>query len=238
MNRPASDRPHAGIELLLSFEREIAPQPASVRTRAIERARASLPRSHWEEWSGYQPRHRVGPIGKAAALVAILSATSAAAFYAGYLRGERQSGTHAVPVVRTPSLSSAARRVLPVPSAGAPTAVDESPPPEPPRPTTKARTHATSVQGSESYALEVRVLQPAQKAVASRNFGAALTAIGEHQHRFPRGKLAEEREALRIRCLVGLGRRAEAERAGAAFRRRFPRSALVGRLDQMLGTPP
>jgi hypothetical protein len=48
--------------------------------------------------------------------------------------------------------------------------------------------------------------------------------------------LSEEREALRVKALVGLGRIAEAKRAGAAFRKRFPRSALLGRMDELLGT--
>jgi hypothetical protein len=88
----------------------------------------------------------------------------------------------------------------------------------------------------EAYALELRVLQPARQAVAQRDFGRALGAIADHQRRFPAGKLTEEREALRVKALLGLGRTAEAERAGAAFRARFPRSALLGRIDDMLGS--
>jgi hypothetical protein len=48
--------------------------------------------------------------------------------------------------------------------------------------------------------------------------------------------LSEEREALRVKALLGLGRTAEAQRAGAAFRASFPRSALLGRIEEMLGS--
>ena len=82
--------------------------------------------------------------------------------------------------------------------------------------------------------MELRVLQPAQRAVARKDFASALAAISNHQRRFPSGRLAEEREALRVKALLGLGRAAEAERAGVAFGTRFPKSALVGRIDEML----
>ena len=84
--------------------------------------------------------------------------------------------------------------------------------------------------------MELRVLRPAQRAVARGEFASALAAVAEHRRRFPSGRLAEEREALRVKALLGLGRSVEAEQAGAAFHKRFPRSALDGRIDEMLGT--
>ncbi len=84
--------------------------------------------------------------------------------------------------------------------------------------------------------MELRVLQPAQQAVNRQDYASALGAIAEHQRRFPSGRLAEEREALRVKALLGLGRTAEAERAGVAFGERFPQSALRGRINRMLRT--
>ncbi|MGE5784853.1 MAG: hypothetical protein ACM3ZE_09680, partial [Myxococcales bacterium] len=95
---------------------------------------------------------------------------------------------------------------------------------------------AASGVNSESFAAELQVLQPARQAVARGEHSSALGIIAEHQRLFPHGVLTEEREALRVKALVGLGRATEAERAGAAFRKRFPRSALVGRIDSLLGT--
>jgi outer membrane protein assembly factor BamD (BamD/ComL family) len=70
------------------------------------------------------------------------------------------------------------------------------------------------------------MLKPAQRAVGQGDYSAALKAIARHRRRFPRGVLAEEREALRVKALRGLGRTAEARGAADSFRRRFPHSAL------------
>jgi len=56
--------------------------------------------------------------------------------------------------------------------------------------------------------------------------------IAEHARRFPNGRLAEEREALRVRSLADSGRMADARRAVAAFGARFPRSVLLPRLQE------
>lgn len=83
---------------------------------------------------------------------------------------------------------------------------------------------------------ELRLLAPAREAVARGDFRAALGAISEHARRFREGRLVEEREALRVRALAGLGNVKEARAASAEFRRRFPRSALLpavgGSLDE------
>jgi outer membrane protein assembly factor BamD (BamD/ComL family) len=86
----------------------------------------------------------------------------------------------------------------------------------------------------ESYAAELRLLQGAQSDYTSQDFPDALVLLAEHARRFPEGRLAEEREALRIRSLEGAGRSDEARHALSAFGRRFPRSALLPRLQQQL----
>jgi hypothetical protein len=55
--------------------------------------------------------------------------------------------------------------------------------------------------------------------------------VARHAHRFPNGRLSEEREAFRIRSLVGSGQTDEGRRAVTAFARRFPRSVLLPRLQ-------
>jgi TolA-binding protein len=89
---------------------------------------------------------------------------------------------------------------------------------------------------SEAYALELPILQPALDAVANQDYLAALAAIAAHQRKFPSGHLAEEREGLRVKALVGLGHMSEAARAGTTFCERFPHSALLGQIQEMLGT--
>jgi hypothetical protein len=85
---------------------------------------------------------------------------------------------------------------------------------------------------ARQYALELAVLEPARSAVARGDYAGALAAVTQHQREFPSGLLAEERSALRVRALWGMGRIAEADAAAAAFRQRYPRSALLAWMRQ------
>jgi hypothetical protein len=98
--------------------------------------------------------------------------------------------------------------------------------PTPPRP---PRSPATA---HESYAAERGLLQRAQVAYARHDLPAALVLVAEHARRFPSGRLAEEREALRVRSLAASGRAGAARRAVSAFAARFPRSVLLPRLQR------
>ena len=91
---------------------------------------------------------------------------------------------------------------------------------------------------AETYALELKVLQPARAAVARGDFAAALSAIAEHEHRFAAGQLTEEREALRVQSLMGLHRTDEARRAAVTFRKHFPNSVLLSRMKSALQASP
>jgi hypothetical protein len=236
MSRVSLNAQHPQIELLFAVERDIVVGPDEVRERAMRRARALLPRKPWVRPVSHWPSPRRLGIGKVAAAAVMLSTLCAVAFYAGY-QAKNQAEPEAAPAkpsVVVPPVSSAPPVTSPVgssPPAKPPPAISE------PRPA-KAK-HIVSekpVTESEAYAMELRVLKPAQGAVAHGDFVAALAAVAEHRRQFPSGRLAEEREALRVRALLGLGRGTEAQRAGAAFRKRFPRSALRGRMDEMLGT--
>ncbi|HVV52381.1 MAG TPA: hypothetical protein VHO06_22130, partial [Polyangia bacterium] len=105
---------------------------------------------------------------------------------------------------------------------------------QPAAPVSSARTLRPhrSITPQESYAAELELLQRAQSEYASRDFADALVLVAEHGRRFPNGRLAEEREALRVRSLARAGRGDEARRALAAFARRFPRSVLLSRLQE------
>jgi hypothetical protein len=64
---------------------------------------------------------------------------------------------------------------------------------------------------------ELRLLRQARAAVAREDYAAALPPIADHVRRFRDGRLVEEREALRVKALAGLGRTDDAQRAAAAF---------------------
>jgi hypothetical protein len=78
----------------------------------------------------------------------------------------------------------------------------------------------------------LQLLRRARGAVARQDFAAALVSIGEHTRRFKDGRLTEEREALRVKALAGLGRTEETRHAANAFEARFSRSVLLHAVDQ------
>jgi hypothetical protein len=221
-----------GIESLLKAESVLVPEPEAVRRRVLGRARAAvagglLPGRAAEA----RPWHSFS-LGKAAAAVLLLGALTAAAYELGYRRSKVSSPQVAPAPAPVPA-------TMPAPAAATPA---ESPPevvPPPARRPSKSRpSPASAAVDVDAYASELRLLRPAQMALGQSNFASALALVDEHQRRFPSGHLAEEREALRVKVLLGLDRREDARRAAAAFRARFPNSALLARIQAMLGTDP
>jgi hypothetical protein len=127
----------------------------------------------------------------------------------------------------------------PTPNAEARTAPSEIVPDASERLTVEAKPRRSPASdANDAEALELGLLQRARGAVARGEFATALDTISEHQRRFPAGRLREEREALRIKALAGLGRNDEARRAAERFRERFPRSVLSGRIEETVRTRP
>lgn len=212
-------------ERLLAKEREFPPAPAELRARAMARARASLGLGTVRPLR--RSLHRRPTLLIAASLALAFAAVSFAAWYDGDPRG-----TNPTPASGT---SQPAGKLATDPPGTPPSEVEaeevrNEPSPEPrkleePTPPSR-RTPAEDATG-----LELAVLQRARAAVAKQEFSAALELIADHQRRFPRGKLREEREALRVKALAGLGRTDEAQRAAERFRERFPNSVLSPRIE-------
>jgi hypothetical protein len=199
------------VRSLLELERQIAPLPDSTRDRFIMRARAALvalgdirP----------PPRRTVRLFPWVAAVVGMVCLGSAAGGFAAYRW-----------CFRRPELAVRAERPahprLPAPEASAAgtTAAEVLP---------QALLLGIPVQATDArQAEEMGLLEQARVAVSRDDFAGALGPLAAHARRFKHGRLAEEREALRIRALAGLGRRDELRRAAADFRVHFPRSLLV-----------
>jgi hypothetical protein len=140
----------------------------------------------------------------------------------------------APPAVTAPaevSSGGSAPIALPVADAPAPAThqnVDDSAPAS--RPSASA--------SRESGPDEVQLLVRARQANARGDYNAVLVLVDEHERTYPAGRLTEEREVLRVKALVALGRLDQARRAGAKFHRRFPRSVLLRKVDEMLASPP
>ncbi len=86
------------------------------------------------------------------------------------------------------------------------------------------------VESAPSLADETRLLEAAQRELASGRAASALSLLDKHRQRFPNAALAEERSAARVLTLCALGRTEEARRAAWAFLAVAPTSPLVPRL--------
>ena len=226
--------PSARVEELLKAERALVTQPQASRVRLLQRAKATLRQPLARE--PRLARYRTLLSGAAAALTVI-------AFGAAVDQSWRR--WH-------PSQPSA---VAPAPTAtpGATSVGEESAPLDPPaRPpmeptgiepaaaTATARTagaRPSRTTREDDVVDEVRLLERARQSLARREFSSALTALANHERRFPAGRLAEEREALKVTAWLGLGRRDEAQRVADEFRKRFAHSVLLPRMDALVNSP-
>ena len=214
------------VRALLEQERVILPVSASQRARATARARAALaaPVVPTSARSGVAPRTRWAA---AAAAVLVASAAVAAAAY--------EIRTRFAPApVTGPAAAPSAPAVVAI--APASSSAEVAVPAPPPRRLPRSRRHRghRRTRLVQSFVL----LGQARAAVARGDFAAALSPIAEHARRFKNGRLVEEREALRVKVLVGLGRGEEARHAAADFRARFPRSVLLPAVSQMPSSRP
>lgn len=125
----------------------------------------------------------------------------------------------AAPLVATPA------RVEPPPPVG-----ETRSAPSEPRPEARASASSARVEPPPSLAEETRVLEAAQRELASGRPRSALSLLDEHAKRFPSGALGEERTAARVLSLCALGRTEEARRTATAFLEGSPRSPLIPRL--------
>ena len=226
MSRPQPPLP-PGIRALLDHERVVPPLPATARARAVVRARAALV-------AGAGRRPMPVPASRtwwaAAAAVCILGIAAGAAAYqirARLAPGPAPGDRPAVPVARAAKeIATPALPPLPAPAAAV---VPPAPAPVLARP---------ALSRADAARAELRLLRQARAAVAREDYADALPPIAAHARLFKDGRLAEEREALRVKALVGVGRTAEARRAAAAFRARFPRSVLLPAISQMPASEP
>jgi hypothetical protein len=199
---------------LLDRERKISVLPAAARARMLSRARAALAAG-----VATQPIASRAPSAfrwaAAAGLACVATVAAGAAVYS--------VGFRARPVAPLGAAAPPAESPAPYWSAGDELIVNLLPPP-----VLNARRTRTAVPA------ELRLLQQARAAVAREDFVLALQLLAEHARRFKAGRLVEEREALRVKSLVGLGRRGAARRSAADFEANFPRSPLLPSVSDML----
>jgi hypothetical protein len=214
----------SGLEEVLVCGKTIGRVPDVVRARALARARAIVAAADANPREPVRVARRRGftIAWAAAAALIVVTAGAVAALRSHARRGQDAapaSSPRALPTVEVPALDS---------PPASPTAAPQG------TLTSKPQRPGRSASAQESYAAELRLLQRAQVAYASHDFADVLALVAEHGRRFPNGRLAEEREALRVRALASSGRADEARRAAGAFTDRFPRSVFLPRLGREL----
>jgi hypothetical protein len=222
------------VEDLVAHERVPPALPEDVRARLVSRAEAAILEGTPETQRATRPRAGQSiAVGKAAVAVA---AGIAAAIY--LFAGSAPSPPVAkAPVSAKPPASAPPEPTSPTISGSDPAPVAPSAHARPVEtPVTSARPTVTSRQ--EGSPEEIQLLSRARQADARRDYPRVLSVLSEHERNFPSGRLAEEREVLRVKALVGLGRTDQARRTAARFRRQFPRSVLLHRVDEMLASRP
>jgi hypothetical protein len=216
------------LEALLAPHRTVLPIAPFVEARAIARAVAAarLPEP-------VAARVPVAPRWVFAAAAGAVLTLGAAAYAARAWIGVASS-----PVL-TPAPIASPRASEPVVGAVvAATADTEEPSTIPPReapPRRRVAGKVNAVTGRPTNA-ELQLLRAARQHVTRADFAGALAVIAEHVRRFRNGILVEEREALRVKSLAGLGRHEEARRAASQFHARFPHSVFLATFERMKET--
>ena len=221
----------AAIEALLVHERVPPVQPEVTRARAFARARAAPGEPGTAALSPRGAGPRVRRLLFAAAAGLALVAGVAAAFQVM----RRPSSSRPAPPATTDSPAPSAP-----PAIGAPSTEPEAAEPTDVRsPLAVARTRRTIPSGKhEGGPEEIQLLSRARASDVRGDYPDVLAILAEHERSHPAGRLTEEREVLRVKALVALGRGSEARRAGASFRRQFPRSVLLRTVDEILASLP
>jgi len=205
MSRWSEELP-ADLRSVLEEGRSVDDLPAATRARAVARARAVL--NAWPQDRESVRSARGGFSLRWAAAVAIFSLAAVTGVAAAYQIGIRQQP--AVQAVRAPVAPRAVARPDPVEQ------LEPAAPSAPPAPSP-----------SDEARAERHLLKRARAEVSRGDAARALALLSEHARRFKNGRLVEEREALRVKALAGLGRIDDAQTAACDFQARFPRSPLL-----------
>lgn len=142
-------------------------------------------------------------------------------------------------------------RSSPVPSARVPTVRVEpsaAPPPtsapvDPPvrveaLPTVAVKPVEARPPSIDTLAEERTLLEAARTSLLRRDATSALAMLDQHAAKHPKGRLVEEREAMRVQALAMAGRTDEARARAETFQRAYPDSLLLPSVKAAVrGTP-
>jgi len=224
-------------EALLVHERAVPSQPEMVRARALARAREALRGAPAATQSPrVSPTPVRWPLYAAAAGIALVAGVAAAFQIVGRPvptpptnKGMSRATQQPVPPSEDP-VPAPSREVEPADTTPAAAVVPAR---------ASAPSHRPLVAGKHDSGMdELQLLGRARQSDAHGDYAEVLAMVADHEHRYPAGRLSEEREVLRVKALVGLGRASESRQAAAKFRRQFPRSVLLQKIEDLLASLP
>jgi TolA-binding protein len=125
------------------------------------------------------------------------------------------------PVLAPPAASIA---VAPVETVPVPAVESAAPPPAP-----SAR---EPVKATSSLRAERLLLETASAALMKGDHASAIAALKQHQARFPKGELAQEREVLLVQALKASGNDRAADERAKDFKKKFPGSLQQDSVDK------
>jgi hypothetical protein len=255
------------LDQLVAAEREHAPRPEKERAQAswkkLQRSLAAGAVAPFD----LPPATVAPAVGSATWLGGTLKVLAVAAVTAGGVTVAVQAGREEVPArvglptppnagapehpAAAPAREDASRVVAPAPSARRqvpPQAAAAMPDPVVPDPVApdpapdvaprvRARPKAESKAAPEGIGRELQLVAAASDAVKRGEHREALAILKTHARDFASGALREDREALRVIALCGLGRTGEGTRAAEAFAERFPSSVHTERAFEACSTP-
>jgi hypothetical protein len=118
-----------------------------------------------------------------------------------------------------------------------PTPADSAPAPNP-APPVGSRRSASPSPSADVLTAERLLVDAARTKLATENPGAALDLLREHERRFPRGELSEEREALAVQALVQVGQYDAARARAKQLRNRWPNSVFLPAVETTIQSIP
>lgn len=213
------DRPlPADVEALLAAERAAPEVPDAVREQIWNAVCVALTAPPPIPW------HR-------AARAAVSRPATLLAFAAGIAVGG--AAMRSVPQASLVPIPAPVAAVVPTP-------LPERADPES-KPPVASRSRAVSspaVAATPSLADERELIEKARQELVLELPKEAVKTLLSHREAFPRGQLAEDREALLVLALAGSGDFAAARAAGESFRRSWPRSVFRPSVESSLESLP
>lgn len=181
-------------------------------------------------WEALAPRLSQPLPPAAAAASEALAATWKTGLLAG-LGGKLVIGLATLGLLSLVGIGLYANARVPTASTPSPAAALQTPPisPVPAEPQEQAAAPSRRPEPSH-LSEETRLVAAAQRALNAAAPDQALPLLEQHRRRFPRGELAQERDAAHALALCAAGRRAEAHAAVQHFLREWPHSPLTARV--------